>query len=288
MDGDGYGKQRAYTQCLILPPEVLARFGNNPFPLAKLAMERGIFQPHSPPWPRLEPVALMGGATAVDAALLRELAADPGPQQMAALVQAARDGVCLAVAGTTPPARWIDGLLNLLPPQCRLEYSFATGLKFSPRRSFRLVGLSNDPAERLWAASHPNVSVLTLGPDALPHPMPLDGWARLVERVLATDRVAFLAAQLSKRRFDLSADDLPALGLQLIEDFEDRESHEEEAWETGGDSPASRAAVAGPCGTSAVRQELGDVDGDRIASGRPLGAHQRRLARSARQARATR
>ena len=43
-------------------------------------------------------VAIPGGAAAVDQALLAFLAADPGPDDVAALVQAARDAVCLAVA----------------------------------------------------------------------------------------------------------------------------------------------------------------------------------------------
>jgi hypothetical protein len=38
--------------------------------------------------------------------------------------------------------------------------------------------------------------------------------------MLASGQTAFLAAQLPKRRFDLKAEDLPALGLQFLEDLE--------------------------------------------------------------------
>jgi hypothetical protein len=216
----GHGGQRVSTHCLIVPPEVLARFANNPFALIRTALANGALEFLTPPPPVLEPLLLVGGAAAVDSALLAELAVAPGPHHVAVLVQAARDAVCLALAGSQSPARQIAGLLNCLPPQCRLEFSFATGLKFSPRRPFRLVALSGDPAERLWAENHSNVIILDLGDDDPPRSMSLDGWTRLIERVLSTGRMSFLAAQLSKRRFELTSDDLPALGMQLLEDLE--------------------------------------------------------------------
>jgi hypothetical protein len=219
-DGGGQVGQRVATHCLIVPPEVLARFANNPFALMRTALESGALEVLTPPPSVLEPLLLVGSAAAVDSALLAELAVDPGPRPMAVLVQAARNAVCLALAGAHSPAQQIAGLLNCLPPQCRLEFSFATGLKFSPRRPYRLVALSGDPAERLWAANHTNVSILDLSDNDPPRSMSLDGWARLIERILSTGRLSFLAAQLSKRRFELTSDDLPALGLQLLEDLE--------------------------------------------------------------------
>jgi len=219
-DCGGQVGQRVSTHCLIVPPEVLARFANNPFALMRTALESGGMEVLAPPPSVLEPLLLVGSAAAVDSTLLTELAIDPGPRHVAVLVQAARDAVCLALAGARSPAQQIAGLLNCLPPQCRLEFSFATGLKFSPRRPYRLVALSGDPAERLWAAHHANVSILDLSDNDPPRSMSLDGWARLIERILSTGRISFLAAQLSKRRFKLTGDDLPGLGLQLLEDLE--------------------------------------------------------------------
>ena len=217
------GRHRVFTHCLIVPPGALLRFGNNPFALIQAVTEQGLWQNHCVPGGWLEPLELTGGATAVDETLLGELAVDPGPESVAALVQAARDAVCLAVAGSGQPAHVIAGLFSCLPPECRLELSFSTGLKFSPRRPFRIVALSGDPAERLWVGSYPNVAVLELGKDGTAGSMPLDGWTRLIEQTLATGQIPFLAAQLSKRRFDLTLDELPALGLQLLEDLDARE-----------------------------------------------------------------
>ena len=84
--------------------EVLTRFGNNPFALIRAAREQGLWREsrtcQDRGWSRSR---LTGGAAAVDEALLAELAVDPGPENMAALVQAARDAVCLAVAGAGSP-----------------------------------------------------------------------------------------------------------------------------------------------------------------------------------------
>jgi hypothetical protein len=248
------GRQRVSTQCLLVPRDVLAKFGNNPFALFHAASAAGAWEAGEVLEPRLEPLLLAGGATAIDQALLGQLAVDPGPENMAVLVQAAREAACLAVSGTPSPVQLIAGLFNCLPPECRLEFSFATGLKFSPRRPFRIVPLSGDPAERQWVAHYPNVMVLELRRGRRQPMVPLDGWSHLIERTLTTDQIAFLAAQQSKRRFRLALDDLPALGLQLLEELDasllcDQEPSDASTWEP--------PAEAGQRQTHAAHQRFG-------------------------------
>jgi hypothetical protein len=214
------GGTRVHTHCLIVPPRVLARFANNPFAIIQTMTENGLWRNAESPSARLMPLALPGGTAAVDQRLLQELAVDPGAENMAILLQEVCNAVCLALAGSSRPERLMAGLFSCLPQECRLEFSFSTGLKFSPRRPFRLVSLSDDPAERLWVATYPNVEVLDIPADAVGRTIPLDGWAELVSRTLATDHISFLAAQISKQRFDLGLADLPALGLQLLEGLE--------------------------------------------------------------------
>jgi hypothetical protein len=211
------------TRCLIVPPDVLARFGNSPFALLRAATADGAWQRGDLRGTTLDPLAITGGAAPVDQPLLTQLAADPGPANMAALVQSACEVMFLAVSGTRRPAELIAGLFSCLPPECRPEFSFSTGLKFSPRRPFRIVALSGDPAQQQWVAHYPGVAVLELRGKGLPSTVPLDGWAQFIERTLAADRIAFLTAQASKRRFHLTLDDLPALGLQLLEELDDAE-----------------------------------------------------------------
>ena len=216
-----------------MPREVLARFGNNPFALLRAATAGEAWPLDDLHGAKLDPLPIAGGAAAVDEPLIDQLAIYPGAENMAALVQAACEATCLAVSGNPSPAQLIAGLFSCLPPECRLEFSFSTGLKFSPRRPFRIVALSGDPAERQWVAHYPNVAVLDVCGSELPSAAPLDGWARLIERTLAAGHVGFLAAQESKRRFQLRLDDLPALGLQLLEELDASELDDGETTDKG-------------------------------------------------------
>ena len=214
------GGQRALTHCLIVPAKVLAYFGNNPFAILEAAASQNSWRSHWDGGAVLEPLVLDGNFSASAAALLTELAENPGAGNMAALVQTACDAPFFAVGGTPSPEKLIAGLIDCLPMECRTEFSFSTGLKFSPRRPFRIVSLSGDPAEHEWITHYPNVAVLQIAAGHAPPKMPLDGWAQLVERSLLTGGISYLVAQLSKRRFRLTLGDLPALGLQLLEGLE--------------------------------------------------------------------
>ena len=57
--------------------------------------------------------------------------------------------------------------------------------------------------------------------DPPPEFAPLDGWAQFIRQVLRSGRISFLATQFTKRRFELAPGDLPALGLQLLEEWDD-------------------------------------------------------------------
>ncbi len=214
----GRGGHRVYTQCLLVPEDVLARFANNPFSLIRAVQAGGAFEVYDQVPSRLDPLQLSGGATPVDQGLLARLAGNPGPAQMARLVQAAFDSSCLAVAGT-PVETLIAGLFNCLPPECRTEFSFSTGLKFSSRRPFRIVALPEERSQRSWISHRASVTMADLADEKSPT-SPIDGWARFIQRVLTTGRTSFLTTQLSKRRFNLDLADLPALGLQLLEDLD--------------------------------------------------------------------
>lgn len=106
------------------------------------------------------------------------------PNKMAGRrIQEARGTVCLAVAGAQNPSTLMAGLMSCLPPECRLDFSFSTGLKFSPWRPYRLVAVSDDPAERLWVATYPNVTVFELGMNTGKRRGQTDGWSALIDRL---------------------------------------------------------------------------------------------------------
>lgn len=216
----GRGGVRVYTQCLVVPPEVLARFANNPIALLRAALANGSLRLYEKVPEHLEPITLAGRATVVDAALLSRLAINPGIDWLAALVQAATQSVTLGIAGGPPAEHVIAGILNCLPPTCRTEMSFSTGLKFSPRRPFRLVALSGDGQEQDRVERLYNVSVLTLSGLPPAKLAPTDSWARFVQRALKSGHTSFLTSELSRRRAGFRPEDLPALGLQLLEELE--------------------------------------------------------------------
>jgi hypothetical protein len=214
------GGARVYTQCLIVPPDVLARFANNPFALFRAALANGSLRVFDEVPERLEPLSVAGRAAAVDAALLARLAANPGVPWLATLVRAALDSFPLGLTGGPPAVHLIAGLINCLPPECRTEFSFTTGLKFSPHRPFRVVVLPGDAVQQHRLRRRYNMAILDFNGDPPTEFAPNDGWARLIRRVLQTGRTTFLATQFSKRRFELAPKDLPALGLQLLEELD--------------------------------------------------------------------
>ena len=90
VEYSGRGGIRVYTHCLVVPPEALAHFANNPFEILRAALSAGAMEIRDPVSAHLEPLLLSGGAAPVDQSLLGSLIAQGGPSAMAVLVQAAR------------------------------------------------------------------------------------------------------------------------------------------------------------------------------------------------------
>ena len=243
-DGDHDGGPRVYTHCLIVPPQVLDRFANHAFALLQVVSDHCLWRAADAPCPALGSFVLPDGPVALDPALLERWAADLGAKKVAALVHQARGALCLAVAGAGRPMALMAGLLSCLPAECRLEFSFSTGLKFSPRRPFRMVTLSDDPAEQVWVATYPNVTTVDLSQEAMPPTAAADGWSQFLERTLAGGHVPFLVAETARPRPELSLDDLPALGLQLLESLDGLECRRDS--ETDETKETAPAASGGP------------------------------------------
>jgi len=238
----GRGHQ-VYTQCLIVPADELVRFANNPFAVLRAALAGGALEVHRRVPSRLEPMQLMGHTGAIDTPLLSRLSHQPGTPWLASLVQAALSCPCLALAGSSEPEHLIAGLLNCLPPECRTRFSFSTGLNYSPRRPFRVVAVSDDKAQWRQMQHRYGATVLDLSHAPPAEFAPLDGWSRLIECVLRSGETPFLAAQFSKRRFELTPEDLPALGLQLMEEREGHSLPDQHAGEKPAKSKPAMPAV---------------------------------------------
>jgi hypothetical protein len=237
---------RVYTQCLIVSPEVLARFANNPFALLRAALANGALRVYDKPPAELDALRLAGRAAAVDATLLTRLAANPGPEWMASLVQAALDAVTIAVIGGPPADHLVAGLFNCLPPECRTEFSFSTGLKFSSRRPFRVVALSGDREEQHRIERLYNVAILRINEEPPVEFTPIDSWARLILRTLKSGRISFLASQLNAHQGEVAMEDLSALGLQYLEEFDATALAIDTAEDTDDETPEGPSAAPHP------------------------------------------
>ncbi len=216
----GRGGVRVYTQCLVVPPRTLARFANNPFALLRAALAAGVLRTYERVPERLAPLRLAGRAAVVDSALLARLCAKPGPDWLAALVQAALTSAKLAVTGGPPAEHLIAGLINCLPPECRPQFSFSTGLKFSSRRPFRVLALSEDEEEQRRVKRLYDLAVLDLSGPPPAESDPVESWARFIHRALKSGRTSFLANRLTRCQSEFAPEDLPALGLQLLEELD--------------------------------------------------------------------
>ncbi len=213
----GRAGPRMYTQCLVVPAEELGRFSNNPFALLAAAFAQGALRVCDRVPEALEPIRLSGRATAVDQAVLRPLAAEPGPLWMGAMVQAAVSGKQLGLAGGMQRQRLVAGLINCLPVECRTELSFSTGLRFSPQRPYRVVCVSDDVAEQRRLSRQ--FELVVLDPSQRP-PRELAfsaGWGGLISQLLASGRYRFMAAELSQPRPGLKLARLDELAAVLQE-----------------------------------------------------------------------
>lgn len=211
---------RLVTHCLVLWPETLEQFANHPFAVAKAVWgdqpER--FQRSLPSV--LEPMAVVGSRPIVDQPTLAQLAEQVGPWHMAMLVQATVNSACLSIAGPATAEQLISGVLDCLPPGHRPTVSFSTGLKFTPHRMFRLFPLPRDPASRRWLSQQPYVTILDLAQQRPSSSLPVDNWARMIERVLAKEQISFLAKELAKQPSDIAPRSLSALGRQLLTELD--------------------------------------------------------------------
>ena len=183
----------------------------------KAAFAQGSLCVHGQLPKQLAPFRLGGRAAAVDLALLGQIVTEPGPRWLGAMVDRALESTSLVLVAARDRERLIAGLINALPVECRTAFSFSTGLKHSPRRPFRLIGLADTAGDTSQVLRRPNVSVFELsdGPaDAL---LVEGSWGSLVARMLETSRLAYFSAQLAQPRPGLQAGDLAALATEIYE-----------------------------------------------------------------------
>lgn len=213
----GRGGANVYTHCLIVTAEVLARFGNNPFALLTAASAKGFVEARQAVPERLTASRLPGRSTGFESELLRRIAAEPGASQFASFLTAALKQPRLALFAGVKSELLIRGLFCCLPPACRIAFSFSTGLRYSPRRPFRLVGLPEEkstPGCRI--PDRHGLHAWCLVEERKPL-APREGWPRFIHDVLESGRYEFLKQRLNEKHNGLEIANLPHLAERLRE-----------------------------------------------------------------------
>ncbi|HET6880984.1 MAG TPA: hypothetical protein VFI31_12560 [Pirellulales bacterium] len=208
---------RVYTQCLVVTAETLAAFGNNALALLAAAFAQGHLRVYEQAPLELEPFRLLGRAVAVDEALLTRLLTEPGITWLQTLVEAAVTVPNVALLGANHSQRLLAGLIHCLPLECRLQFSFSTGLKYSPRRPFRIVCLGGKLAEQRRLAARYGLTVVEVSGKPPKEFTASSGWGGFVASSIAAGKTSFLAEQVVIARPGLTVAELAPLGDRLID-----------------------------------------------------------------------
>ena len=210
----GRGGATVRSHFFVVPPEILLRFGNNPFALLRAATAAGAIKSTAAVPETLDSLRLGGKSAAVDVALLAQIARKPGPAAMATFIQTVLATDRVAVACAAPLESVIAAFIGTLPVECRTEFSFSTGLRFSARRAGRISALGEERST--WkAVARQGVTLLDLdslgGGDALEW----QGWAGYVAHALAAGSFSQLANELSHTRPGLKVSQLDGLADEI-------------------------------------------------------------------------
>jgi hypothetical protein len=214
------GGARLYTQCLLLAPEDLLRFGNNPFAVLRAARAGGLLTISDPLSERLPCLELGGTAAAVNQALLARLALDPGALPLTAIIEELLARPTVGLLGARQPRKMLEGLLSCLPVECRPAFSLTTGLRFSPRRSFRCICLGDDLNEVRRLQKQRNLTVIDLQAESLRKSTVTRTWSQFLRQMFLAGKLAFLAEQLAVPRPELTLAGLDDLGEQLLRNLQ--------------------------------------------------------------------
>ncbi len=208
-----------FVQHLVVTPETLLRFANNPIALFQRVHALGGVPLFNAPPRKLRPLRIPEPSPPlplIDERLLAGLLQNPGAKAVAILLQTALDSVCTFFTGGPSTMRMISGLLQLLPLSWRTELTFSTELHFSRSRPLKLVGING--GAKMFQLNSPDlgISFCDLAAikrtelDLLPH---LDSWSRLIFQMFERGGLPFLEKKFREEfqssRKKASADLLP-------------------------------------------------------------------------------
>jgi hypothetical protein len=187
---------RIATQFFLVPPEVFSRFANSAFALLKAAVADGLVRTNDETLRDLAPITLMGKASPFDRTAVDRARKLVGDEAIAAAVQCALCERGVLLRGVDSPDVVLAAVINCLPPDCRPDWTFTTGLKYSVRRTFRLLVAPDNMAECRQVERIGSHKLLDLSP-GVPLPELTHGWAKFVFASLEFDGGTALAERFA-------------------------------------------------------------------------------------------
>jgi hypothetical protein len=213
------GGLRIYTQFLLATPDIVERFAGNPFAILKAALADGKLEILERVPTDLPQFTLAGRASIVDRTAVDRLRSRLGPLGLAAAMEVALSGHSIALTGSLSPYLVYSAIINCLPPECRTEFPFTTGLRFSVRRKLRLFVAPSDDAERRQVLRASRCDLLDTNDAALAAVKIEHGWSALLRSALAAERPLDLTVLFSQPRPGLTGAGLDQLGNELAADL---------------------------------------------------------------------
>lgn len=217
----GRAGPRLHTHCLVVPPELFARFANNAFDILRAAVAGGLVRPGDRRNEGLKPARLVGRARAVDRTQLTRIVRLHGPAWLAAALDAGVTRPRLGIVCSPHTERIMRGLVACLPVACRPKFSFSTGLRYSLRRPFRWIAVARDPARQRHLHSQYDVTTVAAAPsgETTARP-PACGWARFVAAAAQAGGLTTLEAKIQNSPAGLTIEGLDRFGQECLRELE--------------------------------------------------------------------
>jgi hypothetical protein len=220
------GGARVYTQFLLADESIFERFACNPLAILKAALADGHLRVLESVPNELPQIELTGRASVVDRTAVDRLRSRLGLPALVAVIETILGKEPVALVGGLNAYLVYAAAINCLPPECRGEFSFTTGLKYSVRRPLRLFVGPKDANERRQIIRTSGCTILDCDDPDLPLRPIKHPWSMLLKKVLSGDRPLDLTFLFARHRAGLTTDNLGDLGVRLLaEHAEGKLSH---------------------------------------------------------------
>lgn len=186
------------THALVIPASSLAEVHNDPFAIVT-AMNAGSRWLSAPPRDaQLSHFELNVESPLVDEARISRAVSIFGQAWLVGTIDVLLHHSAVAVIGDTTREQLVSAVMTCLPPSCRGELSFSTGLKYSPRRPFRLFAVGLDPIEQNRVNRQGDVQMLDLRDEAPQPESSATGWSGWINEMLLQGNLTAISSRLNE------------------------------------------------------------------------------------------